>query len=627
MSDSPTQPPQSRSVTPPAVLPEQAISNLSLGVTRPAVSHLPGPRWLDSQHGSSSPLSASTSSRATNASDDLPTGPVRYIEAYTPDRRPRSPRTPAAPVAGVTLTGSPGPPSPSPSAVPAFASSLVPLGPDAPPRDLSGWYGFDSGTKCLASSISDDCRVMYDGMRVPARLLSPTSGVLAGVWVRSIVPAVIAASDRLGLVLSTVDLARVARPHGLEAETDIADSAAVQVVWVGVRDSPGACHLASQLVEEVASFVRDLGLVDLHVEVHTCVVQLLAAPSLLLDDPESSARTEEICLSRGIGLDIARASQETVRSTGGMYLRLGDLPGLYMLMAQHCVASSAESQRQPSEVEPGENIFLFCPLALRKRIMAIDEASTVARVAERGPLSRLVKGRALETDERKLEEVTAQLDRLAKLKRKLASDLAEVEDRILGQVWAYPSIRLNVRDQSVDSPIEEVGFTEDWCLIELDPAVFGGDLTEINSILLPALAALEYAPDPLPDDLRLPVQGFLPLREMSERSTKVLKRGAASDLTFGWASPIRSFIRRNGRADSATWEIPIFPKVPLKQFLAGGDSGSTVVDLGGRLIGMGTGGHANDLPLEKGVDISYASPWEFLFQRIAAFTGHEPRLA
>ena len=95
----------------------------------------------------------------------------------------------------------------------------------------------------------------------------------------------------------------------------------------------------------------------------------------------------------------------------------------------------------------------------------------------------------------------------------------------------------------------------------------------------------------------------------------VLKRGRVTGLTVGRANNIRSYTRNyfdgNEPEVSKEWAILPFDN-KSGPFSARGDSGSVIVDGGGRIGGLLTGGAGTTLSS----DVTYATPIDFVLKCI-----------
>ncbi len=128
-----------------------------------------------------------------------------------------------------------------------------------------------------------------------------------------------------------------------------------------------------------------------------------------------------------------------------------------------------------------------------------------------------------------------------------------------------------------------------------------------------------------PIDRLLALQGTISTAELRRPTTfdkngepclMVLKRGNGTDLTIGRSNNVFSFVRHyfKDKEPQTSKEWPVLPYDEKSgAFSAQGDSGAVVVDGHGRMGGLITSGcGATD-----SLDITYATPIEFLLQRIA----------
>lgn len=127
-----------------------------------------------------------------------------------------------------------------------------------------------------------------------------------------------------------------------------------------------------------------------------------------------------------------------------------------------------------------------------------------------------------------------------------------------------------------------------------------------------------------PIDRLLPLQGVIEEDEMrcpqmldadGERALIVIKNSCTTGMTIGRATGAKSFVREyfpNGTHRTFTeWAIlPYDHKSGV--FSAPGDSGAIIVDGEGRIGGLLTGVAGQ----KESVDITYASPFSWLLQRI-----------
>jgi hypothetical protein len=178
--------------------------------------------------------------------------------------------------------------------------------------------------------------------------------------------------------------------------------------------------------------------------------------------------------------------------------------------------------------------------------------------------------------------------------------------------------------------------TEDFAIIELDPSKvdaenFKGNVIDFGTKLKFEDFYRRMKPDPdnpktfmYPFDLLMELQGIITTAELhrptmvgkkGEPCLMVVKRGSATDLTFGRGNNIFSFIRHyfedKEPQTSKEWPVLSFEE-HSRAFSGQGDSGAVVVDGRGRIGGLINSG-SGDM---EDLDITYATPIEFLMERI-----------
>lgn len=131
-----------------------------------------------------------------------------------------------------------------------------------------------------------------------------------------------------------------------------------------------------------------------------------------------------------------------------------------------------------------------------------------------------------------------------------------------------------------------------------------------------------------PDDNLLTICGIIPEDEILKPKTRdyngdlgitVIKSGKQTGVTIGRATGISSIVRKyrlNGKQDSMEWAILPYDK--SRPFSTGGDSGSIIVDGHGRIGGLLTGGSATPATVDFTKDMTYATPFFWLWPRIKA---------
>lgn len=142
------------------------------------------------------------------------------------------------------------------------------------------------------------------------------------------------------------------------------------------------------------------------------------------------------------------------------------------------------------------------------------------------------------------------------------------------------------------------------------------------------LKSLIYGRDDVPSEFKYPEHGLLHLRQIltteevknpnSKDSTgdptrRVLKDGYMTGLTVGCIGKFMSFVRKYFLGVThESIELPIFNhEEEPGTFSKGGDSGSAIVDISGRFVGLVTGGSNKGT---NGSDITYATPFEWVWE-------------
>lgn len=141
-----------------------------------------------------------------------------------------------------------------------------------------------------------------------------------------------------------------------------------------------------------------------------------------------------------------------------------------------------------------------------------------------------------------------------------------------------------------------------------------------------------YPHDETRTSFKYPLGGFLQLRDVVKEDDLhrpnmldadgkeciiVIKNGNATGVTIGRGSGIESFVREydDHGICSTSMEIAIYPYSHEDgAFSAPGDSGSTVIDSKGCIVGVLTGGSGQT----DSTDVTYLSPYYWVWERIKA---------
>lgn len=361
-----------------------------------------------------------------------------------------------------------------------------------------------------------------------------------------------------------------------------------------------------------------------------------------------------------LGYPIAYAGDQTGQGSLGLHLRLGDEnPAVYGLTCRHVVSN----RRPPDEsykVSEGHN-----QQNKQYHVQASDVGfeDCLKRLQERQEqLAALIspfqnKKKLWETryqyvegfEERCLSDTEASrlavLEKRSKYNKDIIEAIGKIShkmDRQIGHLAFCPKMEL-----SPDQP----GYLKDWALIELDPNKFSK--APDNKVFVGDKAMWSgFDWD----------NGFLQLHRkdpnlQSNHSISVMKRGPKTGLTFGEVSSIEAVTRRPNANTHITWGLLIVPSRDSLKFSDKGDSGSSIFDETGAVVGL-VNGSSDGRPLDTwrgipnvktypggavrpedaedsltiaawpaGTDITFATPIQWVLEDIARFTGLEPTLA
>ncbi|KJR85626.1 uncharacterized protein SPSK_09609 [Sporothrix schenckii 1099-18] len=206
-----------------------------------------------------------------------------------------------------------------------------------------------------------------------------------------------------------------------------------------------------------------------------------------------------------------------------------------------------------------------------------------------------------------------------------------VDDRVVGSVVHSPALQLW---KTGDHP-----WSRDWAFVRLDRTKFpdnGNGLKNTVDLRVRSLPA-SLNKFPFPTDRLLTLsdkrKDIVTLQEMRDRKSLdgngsrsfiVAKNGASTGLIFGSPSELMSTVRycMPGGHSYTTHEWSIEGSLDnlLEPFSRGGDSGSLVFTIEGRLAGIVTGGAA--VGENSGVDITYVTPLEVILKDIEDCLGN-----
>ncbi|KAI9634079.1 uncharacterized protein MKK02DRAFT_38750 [Dioszegia hungarica] len=476
----------------------------------------------------------------------------------------------------------------------------------------------------------------------PAKTGHPATAV----WESRLVPALRRMLDRLSVTRAVLHLVRISRPinSSMDWETN---SLTEVIVWIGV-DTDTAPELASDLVAGTLAELQALELDKVECEVFTSRTISLAGPPVYAgptfrEDGFLPDRAQEIARQFvvGIGLDITPHGSQ-LQGTGGVFVKLEGRTGIYLLTCHHLLDDDPGAERLIDGYRTGTAVSLCTDASFSKHMDDLGEARRYAGselerskgwmeradgVAGR-PRRRSLDARMVEHAEKNVLEVDA-------LRRALETEWAGSDNRIVGQAVCY-------------SPVEVSGQDAGLGASEKDEAKLGDVRKPNRSFLdgrsLPGLGDVVLDRDYY-EDCAVPVTGIVSICEIGETQTRVFKRGAGTGLTSGVLNPVRSVLRDRRMCDGQmqvvdTWEICAMAwsrpnntsghdRNDYGPFCAPGDSGSIVVRVDGRAIGMisrGLAGFDNKYYGDR-CHIALVTPIDLIFEDMARRYGLVASLA
>ena len=462
---------------------------------------------------------------------------------------------------------------------------------------------------------------------------------LNDIWEDTLAPLVLDILESEKVKFTSVDVVRIG---------EVGEPSPPVILWIGVLPESLTPVDGLDVALQCKELLEKNSIVDVDVEIRESIVTRSAGPRFLdpLDRAFDSDPTVEVRmpLTATLGLGICAQSTSWAEGTGGFYMAEGgDSKRILLVTARHVVfppnivGNNRYEHENPNQ--PRRNILLLGDGAFNKLLGSIQSEIGSAAINGEYQERRLgaIERMKVEADERERVRKGTQAA-LDKTKRTMeehplfCQDVLEhwgpAEARILGRVLFAPPI-------GVGSTADQ--YTEDFAVIALDPSKidaknFKGNVIDLGTKFPVAdfyrmmnthptdPNGFEYPPDHL-----LPLQGTISTAELRRPTTvdengdpclMVLKRGNATDVTIGRGNNVFSFVRHyfKGKEPQTSKEWPILPyDQKSKAFSGQGDSGAVVVDGRGRIGGLITSGSGDT----DEFDITYATPIEFLMQRIA----------
>ncbi|RYP70133.1 hypothetical protein DL771_005645 [Monosporascus sp. 5C6A] len=443
------------------------------------------------------------------------------------------------------------------------------------------------------------------------------------------------------------------------------------------------CGITAAL--QCRSILRDFQINDVEVEIlegryHPAAISTELEALFDPDDEIQEILHETMVpMLSSLGYPLGYLEDRKGQGTLGLYLKLDDHAPIYGLTCRHVVHGDRQAgdsykfsgvDRPQYHIQGTQIDFEDWQLKLEEKLA--QSKSPIERREHQLNLwdsylqydERRQHMRPTDLDREELDFCRARADFTHKV-LKCVSQLAQIDERKVGHLAFHPAFQVSAR---------KPGYLKDWALVELDlknhtdppeNKVFLGDrgFAEMRSHgFSPISKELAKRHLPLPDILPAEytqAQIFLsdmPSEEYSEGSIMVGKRGARTGLTFGVKNKIEAVIRSPGCGldDQLAWEILTVPTEGYEKFSDGGDSGSSVFDFRGRIVGLVTGStheprfkdgkrkkHPGDDTSPDtaeevnatalgakfdGTDITFVSPIQWVLDDIEDFTGMKPQI-
>ncbi|TDL24745.1 hypothetical protein BD410DRAFT_813675 [Rickenella mellea] len=425
---------------------------------------------------------------------------------------------------------------------------------------------------------------------------------------------------------------------------DVEESSTPVVLWIGVIPASLSNEEGRVVALKCHGLFEDYGITDVDVEIRESVVTRSTGPKFLRPtSPAFSCSSDGTFkpdvrepLTASLGLPISAESTPLVEGTGGFFIAEGgDSKRLFFVTARHVYDNNKFACE--AEGQPRHSVVLFGDAAFNNFLTLIKD--TIGDNAFNVHFQRRRIKTAEERSEPTAEKVRKHAEALAHEAKQALVDLnafyqevsmhwATVESRTLGHVIFSPPI-------SVGGGIEQ--YTVDFAIIEIDASKidksnFEGNVIDLCTKIGVGKFSRMMRPNyedrdafKYPWDNLLRLSGTIPDEEMRRPTMldkkgvprlMVLKRGNTTRLTVGRANDILSYARNydddnNNPVTSKEWAILPFDQ-ESGAFSEKGDSGSVIADGRGRMGGLLTGGAGS----MRGLDITYATPIDFLMKRI-----------
>lgn len=420
------------------------------------------------------------------------------------------------------------------------------------------------------------------------------------------------------------------------------DEEAPTIVWIGIEPETADVHDAQMAVALISAQLARRQLQDVAVEIREATVDKLSS---FID--WRSEQPDQYSEPFTVPLGSSFSSLSRPNATGSLGLSVtcdsSDGPVECFLTCKHCLAPRAEWR--DTSLRPGDS-------CIREQYGILLEGDQFGNMLQSLDIAIGFVQKEMskaQDNEEGLDTAAEKLQHLLKNKRRLLEDWSEPEDRVIGEAYAYAPLSLG----SLRAPRAHgnpVLWTLDWGLMakrgdrfeNLPVNVVPFSVQELVELSLPVPGTVEAKPGFELLSVHngssshvLPLQGTRPVSDIASGDYVVAKCGpkTKTGLTKGRTNAIQSRVRypyHDGTAGVSRelLVLAVHPQPSGKPFSTWGDSGSTVFDLTGRVVGMVTSGsttRAEVGPTERGSDETFVTPIDVIMKDMAGYVNN-PRL-
>ncbi|KAH8111913.1 hypothetical protein DFH11DRAFT_556970 [Phellopilus nigrolimitatus] len=482
---------------------------------------------------------------------------------------------------------------------------------------------------------------------------------LTDIWEDSVAFKLHALLNSMDVQWTSTDVVRI----GLAEEPS---APAPVVLWIGVVPASIPAKDGVAVAEKCRDILVEFNITDVEVEIRESIVtrSARAGPKLLTPSYSSDLTVHfREPFTPTLGIPICAQSTPWDVGSGGFFIAEGEgrnAERLLLVTARHVAFPVNENENElfecKNDSQPRHNVILFSDAAFNTYLESLETeigGKTTLTEYYEGRIKAVknkddpAANRERQTVQAAVNEAQEARARLSAFYQYVSTQWAAPESRVLGHVVLSPPISVGSSSSSGG------GYTEDWAVIEIDGSKidasnFNGNAIDLlTHVPVDKFTAMMHPPNAknarsfsYPFDRLLRLKDTIPEDEMrrpaaadqnGEPGLMVLKRGGASGLTVGRANNICSYARYYPPYyinDETSKEWAILPRNSESgPFSKNGDSGSVVVDGRGRMGGLLTGGTGRHASLsESQLDITYATPVDFILKRMQEHGLHKPHV-